>query len=130
MKLVKHVTTASRARDKQRRFRFFLPRTWRGTSRHQVSVTREIPLRAFSHLSVSSNPPNIYIYTRTQTHTQTHLISHLIPKLAIPNLDVGESKKEWKEKIRDFSVSIYANAHRLTDRSPPPKKRDDPTKKL
>lgn len=130
MKLVKHVTTASRARDKQRRFRFFFTSyVARYVTSPSERDTRDTFKGIFSFIRLfKPRPPiYIYIYTRIQTHTQTHLISHLIPKLAIPNLDVGESKKEWKEKIRDFSVSIYANAHRLTDRSPP-KKRDDPTK--
>lgn len=131
MKLVKHVTTASRARDKQRRFRFFFTSyVARYVTSPSERDTRDTFKGIFSFIRLFKPPQYIYIYTYTDTHTQTYLISHLIPKLAIPNLDVGESKKEWKEKIRDFSVSIYANAHRLTDRSPPPKKRDDPTKKL
>lgn len=105
MKLVKHVTTASRARDKQRRFRFFLPRTWRGTSRHQVSVTREIPLRAFSHLSVSSNPAPryiyIYIYTYTDTHTNTFDLTP-DPKVGHPKLGCRRIEERMERKDTRF----------------------------
>lgn len=123
MKLVKHVTTASRARDKQRRFRFFFTSyVARYVTSPSERDTRDTFKGIFSFIRLFKPPQYIYIYTYTDTHTQTYLISHLIPKLAIPNLDVGESKKEWKENnTRFFRFHIRERASANWS-IPPPKK--------
>lgn len=107
----------------------FLPRD-AGHQGHQVIVAREIPLRAFSHLSVSSTIPthphtHAYIHTYVHGHTQKSDLSLPPPPKVGPCVRTLENGgKERKGNIRAIFPFLTRTRIGLTNRSP---NRDDPT---
>lgn len=104
MKLVKHVTTASRARDKQRRFRFFFTSyVARYVTSPSERDTRDTFKGIFSFIRLFKPPQYIYIYIHVHRHTYTNIFDLTPdPKVGHPKLGCRRIEERMERKDTRF----------------------------